>query len=427
MSKRRKRGIVTEDILGDLANNEVSTGDFASTSSGGTSDIADFGYNSAVGHGDPFSEKTNREKIVYKSINLIYPNQMQPRRTLPTGVRQYFSSPDSDAMEYFFGMWLKEINLERKIDFPLRTYLEGKETQRIAGVEKIDEEIEQVGSVPKMGTLETAFMQVVELAASIMRDGLTNPISIARSGSSRYEIETGERRWLAYHLMNWQYPNAGWDKIPSRQVEDGISIWRQANENNVRADLNAIATARQFALLLMDILGANNFNLFDDFDDEQDFYAQVADGRIYSIPTNHGEKVINAMGISDVGQLRHIRRLLRLPNPVWVVADDLNWSESFIQKTLLRNAQSDEEIIRRALLQAKVDDYLTVSVLTPYQHLLQQPKGNSKPKSDTFSFQQFKKTFNSKFEDRLLKFKGKEREKTIEYLSELIEKLETVD
>jgi hypothetical protein len=432
-SKRRQRGNATEDILSDLATNEVENGDSNLPSFGGksASDISDIGYSSKVGHDDKLAGMTSREKIVFKAIELIHPHRSQPRRALPSKVRPYFMDSDSESMAHGFQLWLEEVKVERKSPFPLDELLAGKETNRVEGIETVDTDLEQTGSSPKMGAMETALMQVVELAASIKRDGLINPISIARIGSDdknnlHYEIETGERRWLAYHLLNWQYPDSGWDKIPTRQVEGGVSIWRQANENNIRADLNAIATARQFALLLMDILIKDNeFLPFDAFDDEQEFYAQVADGRIFAIPIGHGEKLINAMGISDAGQLRHIRRLLRLPNPVWIVADDLNWSESFIQKTILRNAETDEEIIRRTLLQAKAENYLNVSALTPFHDLLEQRQSDGKSQSEKFSFTRFKHSFSSKFEDKLLKLGAKDKEKTIEYLSELIERLKS--
>ena len=424
-SRRRNRGNVPDDILEDLASNEVTNGssDIAFVGGDSASDIADIGYGSAVGHNDPFSQMTTREKIAYKPIDSIHPNRMQPRRTFPTTIRQYFATSSHDDMAYFFEMWLKEVNVERKSDFPLQAYLEGKETQRIEGVEKVDEEIEQIGSALKMGTLETAFMQVVELAASIMRHGLTNPISIARVGGN-YEIETGERRWLAYHLLNWQYPEGGWDKIPSRQVDDGISIWRQANENNIRADLNAISMARQFALLLMDILrDATQFQLFDTFDHEQDFYAQVADGTSHRVPRKQGEKLLNAMNLENPVQLRQYRSLLRLPRNIWEWADDLNWTEGFIRMEILGKAETDEDKLRLAYKHAKAAGYI-VPDDTVYEELLQTSPSKNKAIKPKYTYKHFSKTLGDKVHNYLTKLSGKDREQSIAYLREMLEKLE---
>jgi hypothetical protein len=425
-SKRRNRGIVTDDILGDLTNNEVENGssDIAFVGGDSASDIADIGYGSAVGHKDPFSQMTSREKITYKPIDSIHPNRMQPRRTFPTTIRQYFSTSSHDAMAYFFDHWLAEVNLERKSDFPLKAYLEGAETQRIESVEKVDEEIEQIGSALKMGTLETAFMQVVELAASIMRHGLTNPISIARVGGD-YEIETGERRWLAYHLLNWQYPDGGWDKIPSRQVDDGISIWRQANENNIRADLNAISMARQFALLLMDILrDEKQFQPFDAFDHEQDFYAQVADGVNHRVPRNQGEKLLNAMNLENPVQLRQYRSLLRLPREIWEWADDLNWTEGFIRMEILGKAETDEDKLRLAYKYAKAAGY-TVIDDTVYEELLKVSQSKSTSPKPKYTYKHFSKTLGGKVYNYMTKLSGKDREHTIAYLREMLDSLES--
>jgi hypothetical protein len=275
-----------------------------------------------------------------------------------------------------------------------------------------------------MGTLETAFMQVVELAASIMRHGLTNPISIARVGGD-YEIETGERRWLAYHLLNWQYPEGGWDKIPSRQVDDGISIWRQANENNIRADLNAISMARQFALLLMDILrDEKQFQPFDAFDHEQDFYAQVADGVNHRVPRNQGEKLLNAMNLENPVQLRQYRSLLRLPREIWEWADDLNWTEGFIRMEILGKAETDEDKLRLAYKYAKAAGY-TVIDDTVYEELLKVSQSKSTSPKPKYTYKHFSKTLGGKVYNYMTKLSGKDREHTIAYLREMLDSLES--
>ena len=203
-SKRRQRGSNVPEDLFNIDNNEAENGgsDAPAFGNNSASDIADFGYSSARGHNDGLGQMTSREKIVFKPIDQIHQNRMQPRRALPFRIRHYFSSSDIESMQYGFEKWLTEVNVERKSEFPLRDYLEGDETARVTNIEKMDTELEQTGSVPKMGAMETAFMTVLDLAASIKRDGLVNPISIARSGTDdkgniHYEIETGERRWLA--------------------------------------------------------------------------------------------------------------------------------------------------------------------------------------------------------------------------------------
>src|SRR5690606_4780692 len=131
------------------------------------------------------------------------------------------------------------------------------------------------------GPIESALIRVIDLSASIRRDGLTNPITIADE-DGQFIIETGERRWLAYHLLYWRLNTLNnddqhdWSRIPAHVVDE-LSIWRQASENNARADLNAIGKARQLALLLMDIFVQEGvqFEHLDNYQNDQTFYAQV--------------------------------------------------------------------------------------------------------------------------------------------------------
>ncbi|MGJ3238074.1 MAG: ParB/RepB/Spo0J family partition protein [Anaerolineae bacterium] len=421
--KRRERGDNPDNLLSELSSNETTTPFDGLTAS----DIADAAYASGVGHDDPFAKLgRSREKIHQIQIDAIIPSPTQPRRAIPSTVRQYWSGlSDEESMALFFQRWLDEVNLERRAvsaePFPLDAYLNGDETPRVAAIAD-EEALGQIDSAHTRAK-EASLMRVVELAASINRDGLINPISIAQNGRL-WEIETGERRWLAYQLLNWRMGGDTWLKIPARQV-DGVDIWRQATENNARADLNAIAKARQFALLLMDILaGDQNFDDYNDFEHEQDFYAQVADGRAHPVPSNMGEQLINAMGISDVGQLRHIRRLLRLPQPVWTVADDLNWTESFIQKNLLRNAQSDDEVIVRTIKFARAEGYADVSVLTPYHDLPKEIKPSQSP-DDRFTYQAFSDGLGTKVYQFIQKMPKKEQQRAIAYLEDMLESLKS--
>jgi hypothetical protein len=386
------------------------------------SGIADQAYGSTVGHNDPFAQLgRNREKIVRKSIEEIYPNVTQPRRAIPSALRQYWNgNPSAASMGAFYRMWLREVELERGSNFPLHDYLERNVTERSQHIDTSDQQLDQVAAVPAPGPKEAALMRVVDLAASIRRDGLTNPISIAQKGTL-HEIETGERRWLAYHLLNWCFGavEEDWSRIPARVVEQ-ISIWRQASENNARADLNAIGKARQFALLLMDLLVNEDgvrFQAFNEFDGERDYYAQVSDGTLFRVPRNRGEDLLNAMGLENPVQLRQYRALLRLPQPVWEWADDLNWTESFIRKELFGKAASEEDLLRIAVRQALAQGY-TVSSVTAWEHLLQE-KQPAQP-ARRYSYGEFQSSLVPKVARYLENLNGKDRERAIASLEEML-------
>src|SRR6185295_9968390 len=105
--------------------------------------------------------------------------------------------------------------------FDLQAYLEG--------------EGDQTGDDYKRGPIETSFLHIVNLAASIRRDGLTNPITIAPLDMEAFRVETGERRWMAYHLLYAFFDGKDgraderelWRKIPARNIGQA-SVWRMA-------------------------------------------------------------------------------------------------------------------------------------------------------------------------------------------------------
>jgi hypothetical protein len=188
-----------------------------------------------------------------------------------------------------------------------------------------------------MGPIETSFRAMLQLAASIHHHGLTNPITVASTPDNSYLVETGERRLLAYNLLHSKpkLVEGDWDRIPARVVESR-SAWRQAAENSARQDLNAISMARQLALLLMDIYGERY-----DFADYSDmpgveWYAQVHDSKQFPVPYGRGSELAAAMGLKSANQLRQYRQLLGLPNEVWELADENDWTEYKIRKMMQR-------------------------------------------------------------------------------------------
>jgi ParB family chromosome partitioning protein len=83
-----------------------------------------------------------------------------------------------------------------------------------------------------------------ELAESIRRQGVLQPIVVRHIDDKRYEIIAGERRWRATQL-------AGLDKIPAlvRDVSDDTAIAMALIENIQREDLNAMEEAVALARL----------------------------------------------------------------------------------------------------------------------------------------------------------------------------------
>ena len=271
------------------------------------------------------------------SIHEIHPNTIQPRYSIPHNLTDIFAFNPKNIVD-IFERWIIEIQLEKgQTDYDIINYLLGSATDRGERVESEDGDPTPANQLAS--GKEHALMKLIDLAASIRRDGLSNPISLVQH-DDRYEIETGERRWLAYHILYWKFGDGdkrpdgsvvNWSRIPARIVKQ-VDVWRQASENNARDNLNAVSRARQLALLLMDLHGWQNFSTLDACDNEQAFYAQVADGSTWRIPRGQGERLLNAMGLSDAGQLRQYRALLRLPEELWRKGDDEDLSEGELRK-----------------------------------------------------------------------------------------------
>jgi ParB family chromosome partitioning protein len=86
--------------------------------------------------------------------------------------------------------------------------------------------------------------QLAELAASIVANGVVQPILVRPQANGRYQLIAGERRWRASKL-------AGKETIPAilRQVSDEQAMEITIVENLQRADLNPMEQARAFERL----------------------------------------------------------------------------------------------------------------------------------------------------------------------------------
>lgn len=346
MSSRKRRGRVQEEE-NLLTSNPNSLDPKAADAIGfGLGDLAL----------DIAAADTEYQAIEAISIHSVVPNLLQPRYAIPHVLTDIYQV-NADNMVAIFERWIQEIQLiPPHRDFNLRAYLLGADTTRGQQAEKDIDELTSISTEPS-SNIERAFMKIVDLAASIRRDGLSNPVSLVQHGNV-YEIETGERRWLAYHILYGQFGDSdilhngkkrNWSRIPARVVRE-VDVWRQASENNARDNLNAVSKARQLALLLMDIHGWENFTPFDQFDNEQDFYAQVSDGREWRIPRGKGERLLNAMGLTDASQLRQYRSILRLSNEDWRRGDDENLTEGE-----LRKFQSKDDTVTGVTVSGKTD------------------------------------------------------------------------
>lgn len=107
---------------------------------------------------------------------------------------------------------------------------EGKNTDEV--------DIDAVSPNPDQPRTNFKKEELEELAASIERDGLLQPILVRTVNPGSYQIIAGERRWQACRL-------AGMKKVPIRikDVDDGKALELALIENVQRSDLNPIEEA----------------------------------------------------------------------------------------------------------------------------------------------------------------------------------------
>lgn len=306
----------------------------------------------------------NRQVAYAESIFEIRPDRAQPRRAIPKVVRDESGWDDDSDLKQIsavFHAWEKLVTENRQKrgqpSFTLKDYL----NRQVIGDKDIEHDAADL--ITDVSPLEQSLIELVELATSIYADGLAHPITVVQIPGKDYIIETGERRWLAYHLLYWHTSDEKYARIAARSVNQ-LNIWRQASENNARANLNAISKARQFAVLLMDLLREKEGYSFIPFSEikaaekgEQVYYAQVEDGTQYRIPRGTSEKLLNATGLKSGKQLREYRRLLRLPKRVWEIADDLNWPERAIRDLIDRARDDDDVLETLAIKKAEAEGY----------------------------------------------------------------------
>lgn len=250
----------------------------------------------------------------------IYADVRQPRRAIPYSVRLNWDGSAQRVPDL-----LKQWGAVAGVD--ARPLIEGS-----------GDGIETDGMPP----VALQYVELARLAGDIKRVGLSNPISVVRYGN-HYMIESGERRFLAYYMIYLHTGDERWQKIPAILSDGKDFVWRQASENTARRALNAIGMARQLALLIMESREGIDGVKYDAYEQivlpgesDRRFYAQVANGNIHRIPKGFGERIQQAMGLSEK-RIAEYRRLLKLTDDdtvndaLWVRADVDDWAERFMR------------------------------------------------------------------------------------------------
>lgn len=267
--------------------------------------------------------QVNRHKARLFDINEFVPDRTQPRRPMPAWLRAQWDGKAATLPEAF-RLWWGAAQQEVGRDIDIETYLFTNHELEETSNEETDD-----GELPTYRKL----MTLLNLAYDIARRGLDTPIEVSNG-----IIIYGERRWLAFQLLHWFRPDeVKWQQIPALLSKE-FDVWKQAAENGVHQELNAISIARMLAKLIMDIYGWGGFETYEALTaagySDRTFYAQVADGTKYKVPSKRVQDVMTVLGLKNPSQLRQYRALLRLRDDVWVRADDEDRTEGFLRNAL---------------------------------------------------------------------------------------------
>lgn len=262
------------------------------------------------------------------AVDDIWPDPVQPRRAMPEGLRaQWVAGEPVESLLTTWSRTAKKDFAAHGLDNDWTIWLVPPETGT---------PLDNAKDLPFTPSTRS-WIALLRLAASIYQNGLEVPISVYPTGADSYRVLVGERRILAFHLLGKFFEQQGYERIPAL-VRDRYDPVRQALENGARKNLNAIATARQLALLLMVL---NGIDAAADVQPNRTFYASAADLRV---PYGKGDAVAHALGLSSARMVRLYRRLLTLPDVVWTWADQFDWPEGKI-RTWLAKAGNDDNIL----------------------------------------------------------------------------------
>jgi hypothetical protein len=280
-------------------------------------------------------------RVQYLNIQLLRPDPVQPRRILPHDLHTAFHSQQISPNQALRELVNRVQGRARVAGRPFSNPFElvGDVHNEEASSSEADYSVEEV-----------LLRDLVQLAITLQGDGQVNPftvVNISEGVMTQYVIETGERRFWATWLLRDFHPVESHDgKIPCIVVPgEKASPFRQAKENTSRSGLNAIAMARQVALLLLAVHG---------YDIplqpvSMDFYRQALDLDLRG-KREHTADVLAALGGMSKQQLTcYYKSLLKLCDEATELADRYNIEEKKLRIIIHLPDDDQVEILQQAI------------------------------------------------------------------------------
>lgn len=124
----------------------------------------------------------------------------------------------------------------------------------------------------------------------------------------------------------------------ARETNQINELLEQLARDNKRREWNAIDRARGFASLLMAMYRQKGIK-FQSFDElvprgqcDRAYYAQIADAKLYRIPSGKNILFTTALGLQSRSALTRYRAILKLPNEIWQLANKHNLAEETLDR-----------------------------------------------------------------------------------------------
>jgi len=289
------------------------------------------------GSHDPLQDDNLKvERIL---LDLVRPNPLQARRVLPDRVYRSFHAEQMTPTQA-----LREVVRLAQIGAkqngrPFSNVLELLGNPEDAGAP------EPLALTP----IEQLIRDLTNLAVTVRDDGQINPLTVvdaSNGGIQRFRIETGERRYWATWLLKDFIPGYKGDgMVPCIIIpQEKESPFRQAKENTTRSGLNAVAMARQIALLLLYVHDVE----MPSGPVGMDFYRQALDLDLRGKRT-YTEAVYAALGGISKTQFSKHKALLRLCDDAIDLADRHNMEASILEDVISLNPEDQVELIQQII------------------------------------------------------------------------------
>lgn len=276
-------------------------------------------------------------RVEYLNIDMIRPDPVQPRRILPEDLHTFLHSQKINPRQA-----IREF-IER-----VKAHARSKGRPFSNPFELITTPEDENAEAPNdLAPEEKMLRDLLHLAVTLHQDGQVNPLTVIeiKQGAMQYFIiETGERRyWAAWLSREYDPLERHNGTIPCIIIPPNkTSPFRQAKENTSRQGLNAIAMARQVALLLLHVHGYEiPFGPV-----TMDFYRQALNLDLRG-KREFTDMVLSALGGISKWYLSAYKSLLALCNDAVELADKHNIEEKKLRYLLDLGAEEQVEMLHQ--------------------------------------------------------------------------------